>query len=535
MTMNSEELLKLIVSANNYFRQQQYFEARDVLFRCITHETQDIDVLFNLSGLLIDIGSALEDVDCINRGIAIIENLLEKVTNLPRTKKHSLEYNLSNGYSWLFNYFFEQKQDEEALINIQKAKSILQNLILNKEELDPEIYPAILTNYANTLDHLNRFVEAIDFYYDCLSVYPNHPISLANCASTIRRYFGVDYEHLAKNVFEAYRLFSLALNDDNEITKWVAPHIATLYKKQFEKFVHEIETNYQTINALLSWQKHREEKHSQPVAPEWLQQIKKDRLLLTFNVMPLVSLEECVDDTFFKGIETVSGELGIVKFTRLVNILNSIKEDFSTARFLFYLKDTNENISSWSLVTHYASTPDNANYSMELGLLKASFRLTVDIFDKVANFLNYYYELNASSGNLNINNIWFASLDAKKGIYHSVIEASLRSNPYLAAIRDLQRDWFHQLYPGPLKKARDEATHHFLPLYLFQKDYLTNKYFEGWEVDTLKKRTHFILRQMKAVIIYLICTVIFDEYYKDGKKIQIPFLYGESDYDVNNK
>ncbi|EAZ91739.1 tetratricopeptide repeat protein [Crocosphaera chwakensis] len=174
-----EELIELY-NANEY---DKALEKAQVLL----DKYPDIqDINFACSGILINIGEVIKNYKIINQGIDIIQNELNNLDNYDEENLLNyelyLQYNLSNGYSSranLLNPVTDQNEIEEALL---KQKRCLQKVLLNRKKVlsDPEFSSSVITNYANLLRYFGRYIEAIDYYYDCLKIYPNHALAMSN-------------------------------------------------------------------------------------------------------------------------------------------------------------------------------------------------------------------------------------------------------------------------------------------------------------------------------------------------------------------
>jgi hypothetical protein len=95
------------------------------------------------------------------------------------------------------------------------------------------------------------------------------------------------------------------------------------------------------------------------------------------------------------------------------------------------------------------------------------------------------------------NNVWFERLRAGKQT-NPILDAAMEGNWWLRALRELQRDWYRETFPGPVRAARNLTTHSKFVLYLEG---------EGWSAYRLQGLLRFVLRQVKAAITYLVCAV----------------------------
>ncbi len=204
---------------------------------------------------------------------------------------------------------------------------------------------------------------------------------------------------------------------------------------------------------------------------------------------------------------------------RLSHYLNSMKEDFATARYLYYTATEREaELASLSANVYYLDTLDYAHFGLDSGLLKACLRLATDSLDKIGGFLNEYFSLGNRPEYVVFNNVWFDRLRAGKQT-NPILDSEMETNCWLRALRELQRDWYRETFPGPLRSARNLATHSKFVLYLEG---------EGWSAYRLEELLRFILRQVKAAIIYLVCAVEAAERRKlKGKKtLTLPLYSG---------
>jgi hypothetical protein len=116
--------------------------------------------------------------------------------------------------------------------------------------------------------------------------------------------------------------------------------------------------------------------------------------------------------------------------TALTRTLNLLKEDYATARYLFYHpENAPEGLSPYSSVTYYGEAlfDSGEDFGLVPGVKKTSLRLAVDCFDKIAVFLNEYFKLEHQSKRYNINNMWFDDLSYKKGT-HPILDQAMKSN-----------------------------------------------------------------------------------------------------------
>lgn len=471
------------------------------------------------AGFLIDSGSELQDRASIIEGITIIKALLK--TNAGNNQDN-LIYNLSNGHLALYEIQSQQGRAEEALESLQKAKKLQQQLLVDKHTLESWLLAAVMTNYANTLDLLGRTIESIDTYFECIEIFPNHATAIGNCGIAIKRILDFPSPHKIKNLYQSWFLLTKACNMKAEILEYSTAGAINWFESHLKNLVEYIDFQIDGgIDGLTHYAEHRQDVHGQPVSPNWLSKINKERLLITMNLNPLDSIEECVDDLTFQSVITKIVKDGPDRFSTLSNSLNLMKEEFVTARYLYFLSMDSQNVyAPSSKVTQYIKTPDTSDFGLRSGLLKASFRLAADCLDKIAIFINDYFELGHQVNQVYFSNVWYKDCDAKKRIIHPVLLPISKSNPFIYALLDVKRDWHLEALPaGPLKDIRNQATHRKLILHWMYPNE-QSKDSSLWNADDFQKKTAFLLRIVKASIVYSVLAIDIEEQKKSNNDNQ---------------
>ena len=193
------------------------------------------------------------------------------------------------------------------------------------------------------------------------------------------------------------------------------------------------------------------------------------------------------------------------------NTVNLMKEEFVTARYLYFLAEESPDVyHPISKITNYIETHDYSDFGLRSGLFKASFRLAADCLDKIAVFINDYFELDHPVDFITFTNVWFLDRASKKGIHPKLSKAS-KTNPFLSAILDVKRDWYLQAMPaGRLRDIRNKTTHSKLILHWMYHDKQSQD-LSLWNADDFQKVTMFMLRIAKASIMYTILAVDIEE------------------------
>lgn len=482
------------------------------------------------SVIFIDFGTVLKEIEIVNKGVSLLENILKNLDDLESQDSREyinyraeLEFNLSNGYSAqadLLNLDTSQIAVKERwLSKKQEQKRCLQNVLLWRKQLPKDLLSSVMANYANLLRDLGRYVEAIDYYYDCLIIAPNHALAMGNCGSLMQNLLNFSSQHNTKILYEVWRLMKEANQRPSELARLGGKHIISVYKnalEEFEKYL--ISLNPGGAKSLEEYMIQWEKAHSWRPSP-FLKKVKDERLLLTVNPRASNCPSEYKDDIVFQEIVIKLDAQGEELFESLSSIWNNIKEEFATARYLYYQGQSQDReLLEISKMTLYVRSFDWDDWGLRSGLLKASLRLTLDLFDKCAGFLNLYLELGHPEEEVSFSNVWYNKRTYKKGLLKE-LKKRLDTNSYLAALYDIKKDLAKQQsssqYPYPFKDWRNTITHLRFTLFLYSVlEY--DKISCGQEEFT--EAILFLLRIAKATIIYLVGVVMIEENQRDAKR-----------------
>jgi tetratricopeptide (TPR) repeat protein len=499
-TMNKTELRNWTKELRALSDAGKPAEAIAVARAMLRAHRSDINVRAVAASSLIDAGTELGDLQSIQEGIGLIEELLEgpHVDPLWTTTQ---QYNLSNGYASQYKILYDQNDHQNAFEARQKHKLLLQALLLQSAHVSANLLPWVHTNYANVLDELDRTIEAIDYYSTALDRDPQHMLAKGNCGEALHRFVLMSRNHWLENLDAAVRFLDAACAAPDEILKRAGHSAVASLQTRNEQLRAFAEKRVKGgLQALEAWRPHRDREHGQPPSPSWLSRIVRDRLLLTFNQFPLYSENEAVDDLFFTKLGFGLDEKAKHWSVTLIFLLNVIKEEFVTARHLYYQAVApSEREQEAASITSYADPAEYAEFGLEAGLLKTSLRTAVDLLDKVVIFINLYLKLGHDERAVNFNVVWFTKCTPSKR-EHPTITALRASNRWVAVLRDLCDDWFNKLYPGPLKDLRNVIAHRGLVLF---SEEIGKQATSTRSVQDLANETLLMLRTAKAAIGYL--------------------------------
>jgi hypothetical protein len=194
-------------------------------------------------------------------------------------------------------------------------------------------------------------------------------------------------------------------------------------------------------------------------------------------------------------------------FYNLAKQLNQIKEDYAVARLnLVQSQYKQQDFDNISKRTSYVYALDYSQFNLYVGLLKSAFKDAFNILDKIAVFINDYYNLGYSEELISFNYIKGEARGTSIWEENSMIRQKLleSKNMSLYALYDIQQD-FKSGHYRKIQEIRNALTHRRLVVFdssITSVDDNADKH--NIDSDTFFQETVDLMRLTKAAIIYLI-------------------------------
>ena len=363
------------------------------------------DHALELIAQLTDISSILEKIEGARHAIKLSSELQGR--DLTDVQEASLCYYLANAWADVrklsrrgsdIAWDWEQNELDKEFIYLRKALKLD-----SIQRLSDETACRILTNLGNVLDHVGRFVEAIEYWDRALIKLPSFAMARGNRGMCLFLYAGVLYDQGHKILF--------LKSAHHELIIALAASLEDGARMQFEEIKNKIESM---------------------IPKEYLQ--KNDYL----NRFPLESTEQeiqyrqwCLDNRLFlnplNDLEACSISAQDVLSTPTITVTkgegpyyqgfyNQIKQEFVSARYLYFeginMRQPHFSDKDVSLV----DTLDDPAYCLSVEKIKMAFRVCYSLFDKVAFFLNAYLNLQIPEQSVTFRKFWYESQNKDKGL-----------------------------------------------------------------------------------------------------------------------
>lgn len=466
----------------------------------------DDEPALNVIGILVDTSGDTGRQDGINHAIGLANELLER--DLPQGHRSRIHYYLGNAYSNLRqleaadsgHWWWENNLLEQEIYHFRMA--------LDPEEIDAlrtieacKIY----TNLGNALSEVGRVVEAIRCWNLALEVDPDFAPAKCQKGIGFQSYARALYDqgHSATFLRAAYDQLDEAVEDNDlfppmkEYFEGVQQHL----EDQFKPGVLDEEMEFEEYSLGDS----DEEKQYR----QW--SLEQTLFLNPLNDVGPHSI--AAQDILHLG--SVSGEESS-KIISCVGFYNQMKQEYVSARYLLYEGLNTDETHFSDKNVRLENTLDYPVYSFNAEKVRIAMRMAYSLFDKVASFIQYYFELlHIQPHKLNFGNVWYKSQGQNKlaPAFDGLENWALRGLFWLS--KDLE--FFSEMYvedsmdPGAkeLRDTRNELEHGYLKLHepmwvgpddesRIQDVLSTSCYRDDLEQLSLKS-----LRKARAALIYL--------------------------------
>lgn len=388
------------------------------------------------------------DIDQIKDLIPKAEQQAENEKDL--VGKMQLYYDIALAYADIRYLNQEEQAFEKEILNYRRAIEIYENNFeqsndeFNKHEsITNEKYIAMRTfcNLGNTFRGVHRYLSAITCFINALNISDDFAMASLNLSETLFEFSifqttdrATDcYRHAGYYYFKKAEQCKINLEGPQSVTElerlksfWIN-RMEYEYSKEFlesdmqfplKHCITENENNYRGWIALFRLFLNTEGELN-PTSTFW-----EDNLVLPENS----------DKTEAK---------------EYIGLFNQIKEEFITARYLWYLttelrepKDTFIDRDTWLI-----DLSDTAEFSIRENMLRLSLKAAASLFDRIGFFINSYFDVGFKKQEIGFKKIWkdnrtvFKNGKKSQESVSNPLSQQRLDNPFLEAIYWLQKDF----------------------------------------------------------------------------------------------
>jgi len=265
-------------------------------------------------------------------------------------------------------------------------------------DLPTDLRVRATTNLANALDRVGRFVEAIAIYDLARSLAPTYGMPAGNRGILLKAYASAvpDPGHAAFLLHHAADALkeAVGMNLDHESIRQQMQ--AVLVNVQRAHGDHHL------LHRTFSLGKSKGERAYRAWA-------LRERLFLN----PLNDLGE-VSIAAHDPLTPGSIVIKVGEGPHLFGFFNTMKQEYASARFFLYQGLHRNGVPFADLQVKLVNTMDCPVHRLGTEEVKVAYRLSYSLLDKVANFLNAYFDLGVPDRDVSFRKVWFT--DKKRAL-----------------------------------------------------------------------------------------------------------------------
>lgn len=377
----------------------------------------------------------------------------------------------------------------------------------------------VLTNLANQLDHIGRFIEAIELQERALSLNGQFAMALGNRGIALGAYAHALYDggHASLMLMMAHDFLAAATSAGaiyDSDAQGAARADFENTKAEILKHV-DVEAIRQTIDL-----------NGHSLGPGAAERAYRSWCLehgLFINPLnDLGALSIAARDVLTLPSLTVTKPS--VQMPPVIGFFNQMKQEFASARFLYYegLNSDRPHYSDRGVLLY--NTLDFPSHSLAVEKMRAAFRVAYSLLDKIAFFLNAYLGLGHKPKQVSFRSVWYEANGPEPRPLLQLLASN--QNWPLRGLFWLSKDIFEddfRLVTEPdaeaLKDIRDHLEHKYMQLH---ESWVGDTYSAGNAAeaeqlglhlgrDDFAARTLRLLKLSRAALIYLSLAVHSEE------------------------
>jgi len=359
------------------------------------------DEALDLIAQLVDQASDDANFDLVNHSLYLADEL--EARGLQPPEMALLDYFRAN--AWACRYQ-QRLGDRAAVWDFEQPEVSRQVFLLRRAMNSPGFIAMdalrrcqILTNLANQLDTLGRFIEARAYWSAALTIDPSFWMARANRGRGLMHYAAALYDPGHAKVFAFYA--------HSDLVKAVElaskhPHLGD-YRliSIFSKSAEQIANHYDIEAVGKAHKPDVWDMVTEPMEREYRRWCLDNVLFLN----PLNDIE--ATSIAARDIMTLPDFITAINEPPImVGMFNELKQGFVSARLMLWEggKSGEPHFSDREVLLY--NTLDYPAYGLSVEKVKISFRMAYSILDKIAYFLNHYLALGIPEKRVSFRTIW---------------------------------------------------------------------------------------------------------------------------------
>ena len=393
MSVSAEEVSDQELAMINYEKYEEIIKNDALLL-----DLPPADAIRLLGELIDYCGDEALPEGC-RKAIELSHDLLER----PLTPENKTVLNYFTANAW--HNLWSRKTNEQrwAWEQEELARQILH---LRRALLDEgfAFVPAyrqceILVNLGNLMDHVGRFVDALQYWQRAMEIDPDFGMAVGN--------FGMGLFTYARCLYDTGHAALFLRRSYEELSRAVILPLHDAAREAFERQRQRIKEGAAkgVLRSTADWDGFSLGSTSDEVRyREW----SLDYVLFVNPLNDLVRRSIAACDVLTAPSIAVS----IGEGPYYAGFYDQMKQEYVSARFLLWKGITQEGVHFSDRGVKQYDTLDYPVYGLFAEKLKICFRMAYSILDKVAFFVNHYFNLGCPANRVSFRTIWYS---AQKG------------------------------------------------------------------------------------------------------------------------
>jgi len=433
-----------------------------------TGEASRYLLLFNISGIFIDVGSMQPNPDSTEIGFKIMQSHAEKFISL--IGESDYYYNLSNAKSDLITEKNPFKQTFYSIEELVKLKSFLWKAIKATNRDKAVVPPEYIVNLGNSLRQQFRIVEALRYYDQVIRENLDIPQAWVNRSETLIML------NIISNTYSIQMLEQIKKGYENAIkSKKILPQLVGDYQEQIKLFAEKIKD-------ICNENEIAKDEHDENLTKKEYEEFGNFRKFCLQNYLTLSEHAlycPCIGSA--RDNLTIPTESGVVGdfIIPMEMILNRLKSEFSFARRLYYEYLNCEENNELQHESCFSQLFNDEVLGVNVEKLRTAFRLCFGILDKIGVAICELYDVYPSSDKkAYFQNLWQLDKKNRRNKFEAL------KNPGLLALYSIASD-LNEHKNGEwkdYKEWRNNLEHQFLVVHRSENRsdiYDSYKFIEG--------------------------------------------------------
>ncbi|MCU9530258.1 LA2681 family HEPN domain-containing protein [Pseudomonas mosselii] len=446
--------------------------------KSVSNDTYRMRLLFNISGILADVGGMSKNREASSLGLELME--ANKLEFIGFSGEGEYYYNLSNARASLIKESDPFKHTFKSIEELIEIKALLWKSLRYHQKNSSTVPPQLMVNLGNILKRQFRLSESLHFYDRVNSLSLDIPEAWINRSEALKMLNQISGSYSVQMLHEVKSGYEKAANSIGVPPPWRA---------YYKTYVSHLETQIQHTCEQLGIETVDPTVDSHDTQAEFSELTDFRRFVLSRHL----SLSEhglycaCMGSARDNlTIPTASGIVGDF-VPAMEMVLNRLKSEFSLARLFYYEHQNNIQDNESKHESCFSELFNGELLSMGVEKLRTSFRLCFGILDKIGAAICDLYPVHPG-GDIYFHNFWRLEKSDRRELFESIKTPGLMALYSLATDLNKHKDGELAFY----KDWRNNFEHKFVVLYAGERPVDIYGSFEASEDIELIPEAEFV-------------------------------------------